>query len=82
MVRSDNFNGFNTKAVQSGELRDQRFGNITTPIFETSTFVFPNYDKEAYIDHTRNEPYIYSRWGNPTTQSLELKYAALEGFNS
>ncbi len=79
MVRSDNFNGFNTKAVQSGELRDQRFGNITTPIFETSTFVFPNYDKEAYIDHTRNEPYIYSRWGNPTTQSLELKYAALEG---
>ncbi|MCL4358617.1 MAG: PLP-dependent transferase [Candidatus Thermoplasmatota archaeon] len=79
MVRSDNFNGFNTKAVQSGELKDQRFGNITTPIFETSTFVFPNYDKEAYIDHTRNEPYIYSRWGNPTTQSLELKYAALEG---
>ena len=79
MVRSDNFNGFNTKAVQSGELKDQRFGNITTPIFETSTFVFPNYDKEAYIDHTRNEPYIYSRWGNPTTQSLELKYATLEG---
>ncbi len=79
MVRSDNFNGFNTKAVQSGELKDQRFGNITTPIFETSTFVFPNYEKEAYIDHTRNEPYIYSRWGNPTTQSLELKYAALEG---
>jgi len=79
MVRSDNFNGFNTKAVQSGELRDQRFGNITTPIFENSTFVFPNYEKDAYLDHTRKEPYIYSRWGNPTTQSLELKYAALEG---
>lgn len=78
MVHSKNFSGFNTKAVQAGELRDPRFGNISTPIFETSTFIFPNYDKDAYVDHTRNEPYIYSRWGNPTTQSLELKYSVLE----
>ncbi|WP_010916430.1 PLP-dependent transferase [Thermoplasma volcanium] len=72
------FNGFNTRAVQSGELRDPRFGNVTTPIFETSTFVFPNSEKDAYIDNTRNLPYIYTRWGNPTVQAFEEKYASLE----
>ncbi|MCY0851560.1 MAG: PLP-dependent transferase [Thermoplasma acidophilum] len=76
---SRRYKGFNTKAVQSGELRDPRFGNVTTPIFETSTFVYPNPEKEAYTDHTRNEPYIYTRWGNPTVQAFEEKYAAVEG---
>ncbi|KAA8922342.1 PLP-dependent transferase [Thermoplasma sp.] len=76
---SKKFKGFNTRAVQSGELRDPRFGNVTTPIFETSTFVYPNPEREAYTDHTRNEPYIYTRWGNPTIQSFEEKYASVEG---
>ena len=72
------FRGFNTKAVQSGEIRDPRFGNVTTPIFQSSTFIFPNYSEDAYIDHTRQEPYIYTRWGNPTLQALEEKFADLE----
>ncbi|CAC11228.1 cystathionine gamma-lyase related protein [Thermoplasma acidophilum] len=76
---SHRYKGFNTKAVQSGELRDPRFGNVTTPIFETSTFVYPNPEKEAYTDHTRDQPYIYTRWGNPTVQAFEEKYAAVEG---
>lgn len=71
--------GFNTLATHSGELQDPRFGNVITPVFQNSTFVFPNYNEEAYSDHTRNEPYIYSRWGNPTLESLEKKYSALEG---
>lgn len=71
--------GFNTIATHSGEFKDARFGNVTTPIFQTSTFVFPNYDENAYLDHTRNEPYIYSRWGNPTLEALEKKYSSLEG---
>ena len=76
---SNMYKGFNTRAVQSGELRDPKFGNVTTPIFETSTFIYPNPVEGAYIDHTRNEPYIYTRWGNPTTQAFEDKYAAVEG---
>ena len=70
--------GFNTRAVQSGEFRDERIGNVTTPIFETSTFYNPNPNASAYTDHTRNKPYMYTRWGNPTLESLERKYASLD----
>ena len=70
--------GFNTRAVQAGEFRDERTGNVTTPIYETSTFYNPNPNPSAYIDHTRNKPFMYTRWGNPTLESLEKKYAALD----
>ena len=71
--------GFNTRAVHGGELKDPRFGNVMTPIFESATFLNPNYEPNPYMDRTRNEPYLYTRWGNPTVQSLEEKYAQLEG---
>ncbi len=70
--------GFNTRAVQSGEFRDERTGNVTTPIFETSTFLNPNPNPAAYLDHTRNKAYMYTRWGNPTLEALERKYASLD----
>ncbi len=71
--------GFTTKAVQSGELRDTHMGSVVTPLFQASTFLYPNDDPTALTDRIRKEPYIYSRWNNPTTQSLELKYSAIEG---
>lgn len=74
--------GFNTRLVHSGELRDPRFGNITTPIFETSTFISPNENPDAYSDENRGEPFLYTRWGNPTIQALEQKYSAAEGSGS
>ncbi|EQD26871.1 cystathionine gamma-lyase, partial [mine drainage metagenome] len=70
--------GFNTRAVQDGELRIKEFGNMTTPIFENSTFANPNESVNPEMDHTRGKPYMYSRWGNPTLQSLEKKYASLD----
>ncbi len=70
--------GFNTRAVQSGEFRDEKIGNVTTPIFETSTFYNPNLNPSAYSDHTRNKPFMYTRWGNPTLEALEKKYASLD----
>lgn len=71
--------GFTTRAVQSGELRDTHMGTVVTPVFQASTFMYPNEDPSALKDRIRKEPYIYSRWNNPTTQSLELKYSAIEG---
>jgi len=71
--------GFNTKAVHEGELEDPRFGNVVTPVFLSSTFLYPNLHPEPYLDHTRGEPFLYTRWGNPTVQSFEVKYASLEG---
>ncbi len=69
--------GFNTRAVQEGEFRDEKVGNVSTPIYETSTF-FSNQPEDAILDHTRNKPYMYTRWGNPTLQALERKYASLD----
>ena len=71
--------GFNTNAVQAGELRDSHMGSVVTPLFQASTFLYPNDDPTALTDRIRKEPYIYSRWNNPTTQSLEIKYSSLEG---
>jgi len=72
------FKGFSTRAVHAGELKDKRFGNVITPIFLSSTFLSPNESEDAYIDPTRNKPYLYTRLGNPTFTSFEEKYASLE----
>lgn len=72
------YSGFNTRAVQDGELKIKEFGNMTTPIFENSTFANPNESLNPEVDHTRGKPYMYTRWGNPTIQSLEKKYASLD----
>lgn len=70
--------GFNTKAIHAGELIDKRFGNVVTPIFQNATFLHPNEEEFAYIDPTRNKPYLYTRLGNPTFTSLENKISSLE----
>ncbi|EQB68135.1 MAG: hypothetical protein AMDU5_GPLC00016G0009 [Thermoplasmatales archaeon Gpl] len=74
----DHGDGFNTRAVHAGEIMDERFGNVVTPIFETATFMSPNRSADPYMDISRGEPFLYTRWGNPTTQALESKYASLD----
>ncbi len=54
--------GFNTRAVSDGELKDERFGNVATPIFENATFVYPNFADDRYSDSKTNDSFIYSRW--------------------
>ncbi len=70
--------GFNTRAIHVGEIVDKRFGNVVTPIFQDSTFIHPNDDPNAYLDSNSGEPFLYTRVGNPTVNSLEMKYASLE----
>ena len=70
--------GFNTRAVHAGEVRIPEFGNVVTPIFQTSTFRHPNSSEKPFIDRTSNQPFLYTRLGNPTVQALEEKYASLE----
>ncbi len=69
---------FNTRAVQAGEYKDSRVGNVITPIFENATFYSPNESSDPERDHTRDKSYMYTRWGNPTLQALERKYASLD----
>lgn len=53
-------------------------GAATPPIFQTSTFFYP--DMEAWEKRRRADAktYDYTRVGNPTTQVLEAKLARLE----
>ena len=37
-MNNDSF-GFGTKAIHAGNVKDTQYGALTTPIFQTSTFV-------------------------------------------
>lgn len=70
--------GFATKAVHAGQEPDPLTGALSTPIYQTSTFVFPNVDVGAARFAGEQEGYIYTRLGNPTQAALEEKMAVLE----
>ena len=52
---------------------------LTTPIYATSTFTFANAAELEAYQQGRGDKYIYSRYANPTVQSVEAKLAILEG---
>ncbi len=52
-----------------------------TPIFQTSTFSFPDVATGAAIFAGEKPGYIYSRAGNPNVDQLARKYAYLEGLD-
>lgn len=70
---------FDTMAIHAGQSPDPGTGALSTPIYQTSTFVFDNVEQGA-ARFAKEEPgYVYTRGGNPTTSQLEAKMAILEG---
>ena len=69
-----------TKLIHAGEGVDTgATPSLTTPIYETSTFVFDSVaDVEKYQEGKLNG-YLYSRYENPTVVSVEQKLAAVDG---
>jgi cystathionine gamma-synthase len=61
---------FETRAIHDGQEPDPATGAITTPIYQTSTYL-----QEAV---GKNKGYDYSRSGNPTRTALETCLASLE----
>ena len=61
---------FETRAIHEGQEPDPATGALTTPIYQTSTYV-----QEAVGDH---KGYEYSRVSNPTRTALQLCLASLE----
>ncbi|NLC71131.1 MAG: PLP-dependent transferase [Desulfuromonadaceae bacterium] len=70
--------GFSTRAVHSGEIRDNRFGSITTPIVQSSTFIFQGIEEVRKLAQGVVGRFEYGRYGNPTQFAAEAKLAALE----
>ncbi len=71
--------GFETRAVHAGAAPDPTTGARTTPIFQTTAYVFDDVDHAASLFNLHNFGYIYSRLTNPTVAVLEERVASLEG---
>jgi cystathionine gamma-synthase len=67
------------RAIHAGETRNRYADSITTPIVQTSTFVFA--DSREIEKYTRGgkKRYEYARYGNPTVTIAEKRLADLEG---
>ena len=72
---------FATKCVHAAEKPDPAFGAHTTPIFQTSTFIFENARQGAARFAGEEAGYVYARIppNTPTHAVLAEKFAALEG---
>jgi len=73
MASKKNKQGFETRAIHSGQEPDPTTGAIMTPIYTSSTYV-----QESPGVH---KGYDYSRSVNPTRKALESCIADLEGSN-
>ena len=68
-----------TKAIHAGGLEHRIYGEVSVPIFQSSTFAFPSAADGAARFSGKQSGYIYSRLNNPTVNALEESLAALEG---
>jgi OAH/OAS sulfhydrylase len=71
--------GFETRAIHAGAAPDPTTGARTTPIYQTTSYVFEDVDHAASLFNLHNFGYIYSRLTNPTVSVLEERVANLEG---
>jgi cystathionine beta-lyase/cystathionine gamma-synthase len=70
--------GFATELIHAGESGLGDAVPLTTPIYETSTFVFESAAEVAAYNQGKSTKYLYSRYANPTVVSVERKLAALD----
>jgi len=52
---------------------------LTTPIYETATFVFESAEDVRRYNEGKSHKFLYSRYENPTVTDVERRLAALEG---
>jgi O-acetylhomoserine (thiol)-lyase len=71
--------GFATLAIHAGAQPDPTTGARSTPIYQTTSFVFNDADHAASLFGLQAFGNIYTRIGNPTNAVLEERVAALEG---
>jgi len=69
---------FDTLALHAGQQPDPVTGARTTPIFQTTSFVFDDAEHAAELFNLQTFGYIYSRITNPTVAVFEERMAALE----
>ena len=76
---TDRLPGFSTLSIHAGAQPDPTTGARTTPIYQTTSYVFNDADHAASLFGLQSFGNIYTRITNPTTAVLEERVAALEG---
>ena len=59
--------------------RARQAASLTTPIYETTTFVFESAADVQQYAEGKSDKYLYSRYANPTVEAVEATVATLEG---
>jgi O-acetylhomoserine (thiol)-lyase len=72
------FDGFSTRTIHAGATPCATTGARSTPIYQTSSYVFDDADHAASLFNLQTFGNIYSRLSNPTTAVLEERIANLE----
>jgi cystathionine beta-lyase/cystathionine gamma-synthase len=67
-----------TELIHAGAVDRGASVPLTTPIYETTTFVFDNAQEVVAYNEGRSPKHLYSRYTNPTVMSAEAKLAALD----
>jgi O-acetylhomoserine (thiol)-lyase len=73
------FYSFDTLSLHAGQTIDPEFGARASPIYQTTSYVFPDTDTASSIFNLERGGHAYSRITNPTVGVLEQRIAALEG---
>jgi methionine-gamma-lyase len=80
MTRIDPKLGISSLVNHVGEGENPHHSHVT-PIYQTSTFSFPDVATGAGIFRNELPGYIYTRLKNPNLDQLAFKYAVLEGID-
>lgn len=72
--------GLGTLVTHAYEQRNAENAHVT-PIFQTSTFIFPDVETGANLFKGEEEGYIYTRLNNPNLEQLAAKVSLLEGID-
>ncbi len=70
---------FDTLSLHAGQTLDPEYGARAVPIYQTTSYVFPDSDTASSIFNLERGGHAYSRITNPTVGVLEQRIAALEG---
>src|SRR5262249_23714308 len=70
--------GTANEVIHAGEIDRTGPAPLTTPIYETTTFVFENAKEVVAYNEGRSTKHLYSRYSNPTVIAAERKLAALD----
>jgi O-acetylhomoserine (thiol)-lyase len=70
---------FDTLQVHSGQVPDPTTGARAVPIYQTTSFVFKNFEHAKAISSMEEFGFDYTRITNPTNEVLENRIAILEG---